>query len=280
MSSHPLVPAQEGTRRTMRVFLVNPSDVAFGTAVITPRWLFVLAAATPSRFGDPVLVDETLKEIDFEQIQPGDVVGIGVHTANVLRGTEVGRKAREKGAWVIYGGIHATLFPEEMHELGAAHAVVKGDGDEVWSRALADCEKGTPQLVYEGGRVEGAGLLAARWDLIPKGSYMWASVQTVRGCPKHCSFCSVWRTDGQKPRQRTTDIVIQEIVELRRMGYRFIALADDNFYPVTLTDIILAEKQNNVARVTELKTLRAERFELMDRMSALPAEGSRLRRPR
>ena len=69
---------------------------------------------------------------------------------------------------------------------------------------------------------------------------MWASVQTVRGCPKHCSFCSVWRTDGQAPRQRTADVVIDEIVELRRRGFRFIALADDNFYPVTLTDLAQA----------------------------------------
>ena len=74
----------------------------------------------------------------------------------------------------------------------------------------------------------------ARWDLLPEGRYMWASVQTVRGCPKHCSFCSVWRTDGQKPRQRGVDAVVDEIVELRRRGFRFIALADDNFYPVTL----------------------------------------------
>jgi radical SAM superfamily enzyme YgiQ (UPF0313 family) len=256
----------------LKIFLVNPSDVAFGTAVITPRWLFVLAAATPGHYGDPVIVDETLNTIDVESIRPGDVVGIGVHTANVLRGMEVGRAAREKGAWVVYGGIHATLYPEELLEMGGAHAVVKGDGDDIWSRVLADCAKGTPEKVYDGGRVEGAGLRAARWDLIPKDSYMWASVQTVRGCPKHCSFCSVWRTDGQKPRQRTNDLVIREIVELRRIGYRFIALADDNFYPVTLTDIQLAERQNNQARVHELKSLRAERFELMRRMAELPKD--------
>ena len=84
----------------MKIFLVNPSDVAFGTAVITPRWLFVLAAATPGHYGDPVIVDETLTAIDPDSIQPGDVVGIGVHTANVLRGMEVGRLAREKELWL------------------------------------------------------------------------------------------------------------------------------------------------------------------------------------
>ena len=110
----------------------------------------------------------------------------------------------------------------------------------------------------------------ARWELIPRDRYMWASVQTVRGCPKHCSFCSVWRTDGQRPRQRTSDVVMEEIVQLRRLGFRFIALADDNFYPVTLTDLDLARRQKNKARITNLTALRAERFELMSRLAQLP----------
>lgn len=256
----------------MKIFLVNPSDVAFGTAVITPRWLFVLAAATPRKYGDPVIVDETLESIDPEKIQPGDVVGIGMHTANALRGMEVGRLAKARGAWVVYGGIHSTLYPEEVKELGAADAVVKGDGDDIWRQVLQDIEDGKPQGVYEGGRIAGERFIKARWDLIPKGSYMWASVQTVRGCPKHCSFCSVWRTDGQKPRQRSVDPVIEEIVQLRRMGYRYIALADDNFYPVNLTDIKLAERQGNHEKVEELKQIRSERFELMERMSLLPSD--------
>ncbi len=256
----------------MRIHLVNPSDVAFGVGVITPRWLYVLAGATPARYGVPVITDETLEAFDPQSIQPGDVVGIGIHTANVFRGFQVGAMARERGAWVVYGGIHATLYPEEAHQLGSAHAVVKGDGDIVWSTVLADCANGAPKQIYEGGRVPGDQLLPARWDLLPPQSYMWASVQTVRGCPKHCSFCSVWRTDGQRPRQRSTDIVIEEIVQLRRLGYRFVALADDNFYPVTLTDIELARKQNNVERVAELQGLRQERFDLMERLSHLPAD--------
>ncbi len=234
--------------------------------------MYVLAAATPGEYGDPVLVDETLAPLDPMTIQPGDVVGIGIHTANALRGYHLGKLARERGAYVVFGGIHATLYPEEAHQLGSAHAVVKGDGDEVWGRVIAECRAGAPAHTYEGGRVDGPDFVTARWDLVPRRRYMWASVQTVRGCPKHCSFCSVWRTDGQKPRQRTVDAVIEEIVQLRRLGFRFIALADDNFYPVTLRDIELAERQHASERARQLKAARAERFDLLRRLAKLPSD--------
>jgi hypothetical protein len=256
----------------MRVHLVNPSDNSFGTAVITPRWLFVLAAATPHSAGDPILVDESLEQIVPESIVPGDIVGISVHTGNALRGYEVGRMARVRGAWVIYGGIHATLYPEEALECGHAHVVVKGDGDVAWGKVVTDCLAGKPRRIYEGGRIEGGQFLAARWDLMPPDEYMWASVQTIRGCPKHCSFCSVWRTDGQQPRQRQYQSVIDEIVNLRRIGFRFIALADDNFYPVTLTDLRLARQQNNIAKLEELTAIRTERFRLMEELAKLPKD--------
>jgi radical SAM superfamily enzyme YgiQ (UPF0313 family) len=254
------------------VHLVNPSEVAFGTAVVTPRWLYVLAGATPERFGDPHLVDETLAPLELDSIAPNDVVGIGIHTGNTMRGYEVGRLARERGAYVVFGGIHATLFPEEAFELGGAHAVVKGDGDVVWPTVVEDCMRGDPQRVYAGGRIEADDFAAARWDLMPAEKYMWASVQTVRGCPKHCSFCSVWRTDGQKPRQRQHDAVIRELVELRRLGFKFNLLADDNFYPVTLKDLELAARQNNHAKLAELTQIRNERFQLMERMAKLPKD--------
>src|SRR5277367_3329937 len=254
----------------MTIHLVNPSDTSFGTAVITPRWLYVLAAATPQSFGDPEICDETLEHLDLERVQRGDVVGIGIHTGNALRGYELGRAARARGAWVVFGGIHSTLYSEEPFEQGGSHVVVKGNSVLIWNRVLSDCAAGVPQRIYDGGKVEPADLRQARWDLLPTNSYMWASVQTVRGCAKHCSFCSVWRTDGQRPRQRGVDVVIQEVVELRRQGFRFIALADDNFYPVTFTDIKLAERQGNQQRVASLQAIRDERFELMARLAELP----------
>ena len=88
----------------MRVHLINPSDTAFGTAVITPRWLYVLAAATPFSYGTPQIVDETLDQLDPETVSPGDIVGIGIHTGNALRGYMLGRIVRERGATVVFGG--------------------------------------------------------------------------------------------------------------------------------------------------------------------------------
>ena len=254
----------------MRVHLVNPSHLSFGTAVITPRWLYVLAGATPSWCGDPLVTDETLEHFEPDTLVPGDVVGIGIHTGNAVRGYEIGRAARERGATVVFGGIHATLYPDEPRERGGGHAVVRGDGDVVWAQVLTDCANGGPQPVYEAGRVEASRLTRARWDVMPPNRYMWASVQTVRGCPKHCSFCSVWRTDGQEPRQHGVDVVIDELVELRRMGFRFIILADDNFYPITLDDLEKARRRSDPSELQRLGAIRAERFELMERLAMLP----------
>ena len=103
---------------------------------------------------DPILVDESLEQLDPSTIQAGDVVGISVHTGNALRGYEVGRICKERGATVVYGGIHATLFPEEPFERGYADAVVKGDGDVAWGQVLLDLELGRAKRIYEGGKLE------------------------------------------------------------------------------------------------------------------------------
>lgn len=64
--------------------------------------------------------------------------------------------------------------------------------------------------------------------------------------------------------------MIDEIVNLRQIGFRFIALADDNSYPVTLTDLRLAREQNNTAKLEEFTVIRTERFQLMAELAKLP----------
>jgi radical SAM superfamily enzyme YgiQ (UPF0313 family) len=170
----------------------------------------------------------------------------------------------------VFGGIHSTIYPNEPPEHGGAHAVVRGDGDLIWSQVLADCTAGRLQERYEGGRVEGRSFFGGRWDLLPENSYMWASVQTVRGCPKHCSFCSVWRTDGQQARMRGVEDIVAEVRELRRRGFRFVLLADDNFYPVAFADLAMARRRLDPSALRELEAVRRERFELMERLADLP----------
>jgi radical SAM superfamily enzyme YgiQ (UPF0313 family) len=249
-------------RSTMaKVVLVNPAMSTLGYSVITPRWLFVIAQATPVELvGDPVLVDEAIQEFDPGMVHSGDIVGIGISTGHCLRGYEILSKAKSRGATVIMGGIHPTIYPDEPLEMGA-DAVVTGNGDVVWRQAIKDALDGRLQQRYVGGRVSGDALLKARWDLLNPTQYMFPTVQTVAGCPENCSFCSVWVTDGRQPRQRLADKIIEEANELYDLGVRYIIFADDNFNPATLGRIA---REPSLQKRKQFEQIREERLRFFD----------------
>jgi len=244
-----------------RVILVNPANSTRGYSIITPRWLFVIAQATPRDLvGDPTVVDEALERFNPNTVHPGDIVGIGITTGNCQAGYRVLREAKAKGATVIMGGIHPTIFPDEPLEMGA-DAVVTGNGDLVWSKAIRDALDHNLQRQYVGGRVSGETLLKARWDVLDPTQYMFATVQTVAGCPENCSFCSVWVTDGRQARQRLTDKIIEEVNELYGLGFRLIIFADDNFNPATLGRIA---RETSPGKRKELEQIREERLKFFE----------------
>jgi radical SAM superfamily enzyme YgiQ (UPF0313 family) len=244
-----------------RVVLVNPAVCTTGYSFFTPRWLYVLAGATPTEVcGDPVLVDETLARFRATMVRPGDIVGIGISSGNCTAGYRVLREAKTRGATVIMGGIHCTIFPDEALRMGA-DAVVTGNGDTIWSRVVKDAFSGKLAPRYDGGRVAGEALQKARWDLIDPSKYMFATVQTVAGCPENCSFCSVWVTDGRQPRLRLADQIVAEVMELRGLGFRQIAFADDNFTPATLGRIA---REPSPERRRQLDMVRQERLRFFD----------------
>ena len=100
----------------MRVHLVNPEPTCRSAPPSSRRagcscW----PRPRPSGSATPVIVDETLEQFDPATVQPGDVVGIGIHTANALRGYEHRQTPRaQRGACVVFGGIHSTLYPDEV----------------------------------------------------------------------------------------------------------------------------------------------------------------------
>lgn len=244
-----------------KVILVNPSKSTIGYTFITPRWLFVIAQATPVEIvGDPIIVDESIERFNPEIVNPGDIVGIGIITGNCLAGYRITREAKLRGATVIVGGVHATIFPEEPIEMGA-DAVVTGNGDAVWGQAIRDALDGRLRKRYDGGRVPGEAMLKARWDLLNPKKYLIPTIQTVAGCPENCSFCSVWVTDGRQPRQRLTEKIIEEVNEVYNLGFRYVFFADDNFNPATLGRIA---REPSAQKRRELERIREERLRFFD----------------
>src|SRR6266536_4725923 len=244
-----------------KVFIVNPANTSIGFAFITPRWLYVIAGATPTELvGDPVVIDEPVAPFKPEAVRRGDIVGVGINTGNCRPGYRVIRAAKRRGATVIVGGIHATLFPEEVLQMGA-DAVVKGGGDLIWSKIVEDALQGKLQRVYDGGRVPGELMARARWDLLDASRYLMGSIQTVAGCPENCSFCSVWVTDGRTPRLHLNEQIIDEANELHDMGFRDVFFSDDNFTPATLGRIA---RETNAGTRANLGRVREDRLRLFE----------------
>ena len=253
-------------RRPFNVFLANPAPAAerVGWSFITPRALPVLAGVTPEDGSVERLkaIDLAIDEFPFDEIGPGDLVGISIHTFNAIHGYRLAREARRREASVVFGGPHASIFPEESLRHG--DAVVTGDGEVAWPDLLRDYAEGRLQKQYKGARVPSDRFVPARWDVMPLDRYIVASVQTVRGCPKQCSFCSVWVQDGRVPRVRATDAILSELLYLYRAGFRLVMFADDNFYPYTRADIEASRTPDARARVEQGYE---ERLDLLHRLA-------------
>src|SRR6266705_4226094 len=248
-----------------KVFLVNPANATVGYRVITTRWLYVIAGATPTELvGDPVVIDEPVTQFNSENVAPGDIVGVGIHTGNCRPGYRVVREAKTRGATVIVGGIHPTIFPEEPLQMGA-DAVVKGGGDLIWSKIVEDALLGRLQRVYDGGRVPGELMAKARWELLDPSKYLMGSIQTVAGCPENCSFCSVWVTEGRTPRLHLNQQIVEEANELHAMGFRYVFFADDNFTPATTGRIARERDRSKRSLLEKVREQRLQLFEEYDR---------------
>ena len=257
----------------MRIHLINPSDSAFGVAVITPRWLYVLAAATPSRFGDPA---HRRRDARTRRTR----VRSRPATSSASAFTPATRSAATRSAgWRASAGRRSCSaastprsIPKKPLEHGGAHAVVKGDGESVWPEVAARLRRRDARSrVYDGGKVRGDELPAGPLGPAAEGPLHVGLGADGARLPE--ALLVLLGVAHRRPgaAQRTPDAVVREIVELRRRGFRFIALADDNFYPVTLDDLAMARRRADTSRLDELRRMRAERFELMERLAQLPA---------
>ncbi len=186
--------------------------------------LAALAAVTPHDW-ELELADENLAPLDLAA--RADLVAITAMTPQAPRAYRIAADFKARGVPVVMGGFHASNLPREA--LSRVDAVVIGEGDRVWPRLLADFRQGKLQRSYRSSALlDMADIPRARRDIfVGKGYLLNNTVQTSRGCPYDCEFCSVTAFFGRSYRERPLDLVLGELEQLRRSG-SFLFFVDDN----------------------------------------------------
>lgn len=210
--THYLSPANRTLHKTKKRSVVNLT-------------LPYLAALVPESWA-VTLIDEQLTDIDFSA--PVDVVAITTWTMNSIRAYEIADRFRERGIPVLMGGPHTYFHSEEA--AGHCDAVCLGEGEILWPLMLEDAAAGRLKKFYHSDEPHSlAQLRLPRYDLINPASYglfKTFSVQSSRGCPFRCEFCSERFYLGEAYRYRPTADVIEEI---KHTGAKNILFADSNF---------------------------------------------------
>jgi len=231
----------------MRLYLINPCNPLVSmTRVKESRWnryriwkplsLMILAGLTPPEWEISIL-DENLGAPDYPAMPRPDVVGITAFTSQANRAYEVAAYFRRLDVPVVMGGIHATMCVDEVIE--RVDTVVTGEAEGIWLQVLEDARHGSLKRRYDGGLAEITDVPLARHDLLATG-YAFGAIQTTRGCPLNCSFCSVTAFNGAHYRQRPIPDVVREFQAVRE---KLVLVVDDN---------LVGTRPDHVARAKDL----------------------------
>lgn len=210
----------------MKIELISPSlrdPRNAGKSFHLPQMALALLAALTPDYVDVSIIDELVQPIDFDE--EADLIGITVNTKTTKRAYEIADEFRSRGVPVVLGGIHPTVARQEASY--HADAVVIGEAENVWTQVLEDCKNGRLSTFYYSDKrtsLENSPL--PKRELFQREKYDTINlVQTSRGCPHSCHFCSVSVIYGKGVRSRPVDDVIMEIKTLKGDDLLFV---DDN----------------------------------------------------
>ena len=275
----------------MRILLYNPDNGV--TRNFMPHlWMFLLQALTPPGH-EVLLIDGNARAmsdnelVSFIREKNIELVGIGAMTRMIAKAYRVADAIRAAGVPVVMGGPHVTEVPDEAlgRDGGPRHAdaIALGEADETWPLIVEDAARGELKEVYRPGQdkhgldkkpslqtyplIGWESLDLNQFSLIPKflrpfmsklgsgwGTFHVVPIETGRGCPYGCEFCTVTGFFGDSIRFRTNQSVVDELLRLkararREQGKIAIFFIDDNLAinikrtKALLRDIIAADAQ-------------------------------------
>ena len=213
-------------RRGPRLLIVAPAWSqgwwGGGKVLAPPLVLPLLAALTPADV-EVRLVDENVEAVDTNA--DVDWVAITCMTASAPRAYAIADAFHRRGIPVVMGGIHPTVLPDEA----ATHsdAVVVGEAEPVWREVLADLAGGRLRPRYDHVDYSDlVGLPRPRRELLQVERYLTTNiVQTARGCPNACAFCTVSTVSGRRYRFRPIPEVVEEV---QALSGGWVGFVDDN----------------------------------------------------
>ncbi|HEY6121769.1 MAG TPA: radical SAM protein [Pyrinomonadaceae bacterium] len=297
----------------MKILLYNP-DNGITRNFMPHLWMFLLRALTPPG-NDVVLIDGNAKPMNeaelvrFVRDEGIGLVGIGAMTRMIAKAYRFADAIRAAGVPVVMGGPHVTELPDEAlgRDGGPRHAdaVALGEADETWPRIVEDAANGELKDVYapvdETGKERKPSLQpypVIPWDTIDLDQFSWVPkmmrsfterygtgvryfntipIESGRGCPYGCEFCTVTGFFGDSIRFRSNESVVNELLLLKQRarkerGQIAVFFIDDNFAinikrtKSLLRDIIAADAQLAWTAQISANLLRDE--ELVDLIAA------------
>lgn len=275
----------------MKILLYNP-DNGITRNFMPHLWMFLLQALTPPEH-EVILIDGNARAmneaelVSFCREENFELVGIGAMTRMIARAYKFADALRDAGIKVVMGGPHVTECPDEAlgRDGGARHAdaIALGEADETWKEIVEDAARGELKEIYQPERdakgndkkpslqpyphIPWETLDLEQFSLVPRflkphlakmgagwGSFHVVPIETGRGCPYGCEFCTVTGFFGDSIRFRTNESVVEELLRLkarakREKGQIAVFFIDDNLainkkrVKSLLRDIIAADAQ-------------------------------------
>lgn len=219
-------------KKNKKILLIQPTPYDQNGKLVKKKKLYfvglalpLLAALTPKGY-EVELCYETIEDVPFDT--DADLIGISSMGHAVMRTIDIAKKFRELGKTVVLGGYMVSLMPEEAKKYG--DSVMIGDAEETWAEMINDYSKGKLKKVYQKKLTELKTPLPKYEMLLNKNIGNFLPVQAGRGCPKTCSFCSVYCLYKGQYLKRDIPEVIRDIKRIKELGFKQFLLLDDNIF--------------------------------------------------